>query len=144
MAPPLLQALACQIQARAGAHDLLLCALGREGTPPLDLYLVDDASDHPRIQRSRRYRPDTRAHRTADGAGLLAVGCGLAGRWEAAFEVRPEVRGRGLGRALAAAALHLVEPGQPLFMQVAAGNAASLRAVLAAGLAPIGAEVLFT
>jgi hypothetical protein len=29
-------------------------------------------------------------------------------------------------------------------MQVAIGNVASLRAVLAAGLVPVGAEVLFT
>jgi len=33
--------------------------------------------------------------------------------------------------------------GEPLFAQVAPGNAASLRAFLAAGFVPIGAEVLF-
>jgi GNAT superfamily N-acetyltransferase len=75
---------------------------------------------------------------------VLVIGRGLAGRWEAAFEVAPEARGQGLGRALAAAALHLIEPGQPLFVQVAVGNVASLRAVLAAGFTPVGAEVLFT
>ena len=37
----------------------------------------------------------------------------------------------------------LVTRGERVFMQVAPGNVASLRAVLAAGFHPIGAEVLF-
>jgi GNAT superfamily N-acetyltransferase len=144
LGPPFLQALSQRLDAAAGAHDLLLAAPGRTGAPELELEPVDETIDHPRIRRSLRYRPDTRAYRTPDGAGLLAVGRGLAGRWEAAFEVAPEARGRGLGRALAGAALYLIEPDRPLFMQVAVGNIASLRAVLAAGLIPVGAEVLFT
>ena len=52
------------------------------------------------------------------------------------------VRYRRVGR-LVAAARHLTPPGEPLFAQVAAGNAASLRAVGAAGFRPLGAEVLF-
>lgn len=143
MGPAFLQALGAEIGATPGAHDLELCALGRNGAPPVELTPLDEPPDHPRIQRSLRYRPDTRVYRTLDGSGLLAMGHGLAGRWEAAFEVLPEVRGRGLGRALARTALHLIEPGEPLFMQVAVGNVASLRAILAAGLIPVGAEVLF-
>ena len=50
---------------------------------------------------------------------------------------------RGLGRLLVAAARHLTPPGEPLFAQVAPGNAASLRVVEAAGFRPVGAEVLF-
>jgi GNAT superfamily N-acetyltransferase len=53
------------------------------------------------------------------------------------------LRNRGLGRRLVAAARHLTPPGEPLFAQVAAGNAASLRAVVAAGFRPLGSEVLF-
>jgi hypothetical protein len=34
-------------------------------------------------------------------------------------------------------------PAEPLFAQVTPGNAASLRAFLAAGYRPIGSEVLF-
>ena len=60
-----------------------------------------------------------------------------------AFEVDPARRNHGLGRRLVAAARHLVPPGEVLFAQVAAGNAASLRVVEAAGFRPIGAEVLF-
>lgn len=142
--PAFLQALGEKLGATPGAHDLELCAFGRNGEPSVELEPLPEPPDHPRIQRSLRYRPDTRVYRTPDGSGLLAIGHGLAGRREAAFEVMPEARGRGLGRALAGAALHLIEPGEPLFMQVAIGNIASLRAVLAAGLVPVGAEVLFT
>ncbi|MFG1694953.1 GNAT family N-acetyltransferase [Nonomuraea sp. NPDC049309] len=75
-------------------------------------------------------------------AGLLAVGRGVGGRWEVAIEVEPDHRGRGLGRLLATAARHLA-PG-PLWAQVAPGNAASVRAFIAAGYAPVGAEVLLS
>jgi GNAT superfamily N-acetyltransferase len=144
MGPSFLEALAGQIGATPGAHDLLLAALGRTGPPSLAVQSLPDAADHPRVRRSLRYRRDMRVYGSEGADGLLVVGRGLAGRWEAAFEVAPEARGQGLGRALAAAALHLIEPDQPLFMQVAVGNAASLRAVLAAGFTPVGAEVLFT
>jgi hypothetical protein len=70
--------------------------------------------------------------------------------------------GRGLGRALARAARHLVPPcppsalppaprtfapdktleRRPIWAQVAPGNAASVRAFLAAGYRPVGAEAL--
>jgi hypothetical protein len=70
--------------------------------------------------------------------GLLTLGRGVAGRWEVAVEVsRP---GRGLGRRLFAAARGLVD--EPVWAQVAPGNAASVRAVLAAGFRPVGAEAL--
>ena len=52
-------------------------------------------------------------------------------------------RGQGLGRTLAAVSMLAVPRGERVFVQVAPGNAASLRAVLAAGFHPIGAEVLF-
>ena len=59
------------------------------------------------------------------------------------FEVAPAARGRGLGRTLAAMAMLAVPRGERVFLQVAPGNAASLRAALGAGFRPIGAEVLF-
>ena len=80
---------------------------------------------------------------TADGAGLLTLGRGVAGRWEVSLEVDPAARGRGLGTALARAAPALVPDGEPLWAQVAPANMASLRAFLAAGYRPVGAEVLF-
>lgn len=49
-------------------------------------------------------------------------------------------RGHGLGRALAAAARHLVPAGTTLWAQISPANAASVRAFLAAGFTPVGAE----
>ena len=79
---------------------------------------------------------------TVEGA-ILIVGRGLAGRWEVSLEVDPAYRGRGIGRALVAAAPGLVPPGDPLWAQVSPANVASLRMFLAAGYRPVAAEVLF-
>ncbi|MBX6357860.1 MAG: GNAT family N-acetyltransferase, partial [Micromonosporaceae bacterium] len=57
-------------------------------------------------------------------------------------EVDEQARGAGLGRRLAAAARHLVPDGRPAWAQIAPGNAASVRAFLAAGYRPVGAEAL--
>lgn len=43
---------------------------------------------------------------------------------------------------LALAARHLVPDGEPLWAQIAPGNAASVRALLSAGFTPVGAEAL--
>jgi GNAT superfamily N-acetyltransferase len=127
--------------------DVVLAAPGTGRGPGdaggLDLRAVD-GGDHPRVTRARRYRTDVRAYETADGAGLVIAGRGLATRWEVAFEVAPEARGRGLGRALVTAGRGLVPAGEPVYVQVAPGNVPSLRAVLAAGgFTPIGGEILF-
>lgn len=76
---------------------------------------------------------------TAEG-GILVLGRGVGGRLEVAVEVDEGVRHRGLGRALASAARHLA--GEPVWAQVAAGNARSARAFQAAGYRPVGAEAL--
>lgn len=96
----------------------------------------------PRVRFARHYRDEVRAWRTTDGLGCLVLGRGLAGRWEASYEVEPAARGHGLGRALAAAALGLLPSGTPVFAQVSPGNSVSLRATLAAGYRPIAGEVL--
>jgi GNAT superfamily N-acetyltransferase len=132
---------------RLGSHpgslDLVLAAAGLGGDPPLALRAVEDVARHPRAARAQRYRRDLRAWIDPDGAGVLVLGRGLAGRREVSFEVDPARRNRGLGRLLVAAARHLTPAGEPLFAQVSPGNAASLRVVEAAGFRPIGAEVLF-
>ncbi len=136
-----LVALADRVGADIGSIDaVLVAAAGVRGSPERLVEL--SAREHPRVVRALRYRDDVRAWRTEDGAGHVLVGRGLAGRWETAFEVEPAARGRGLGRRLAAAATALVPAGEPVWAQVAPGNAASLRAVLAAGYAPVCAEVL--
>src|SRR5262245_11540025 len=100
-------------------------------------------SEHPRVERASRYRELTGIWTTADESAVVAIGRGLCGRWEIGYEIDSDARGRGLGRSVVTAALGLVPAGEPLWAQVAPGNAASLRSTLAAGFVPIGAEVLF-
>ncbi len=141
--PRFLAWLAGALDSTAGQLDAVLTAPRLDGPLPLELEPRDDLVAHPRVARASRYRDGIRVLADPAGSAVLALGRGLAGRWEVAFEVDPERRGRGLGRALATAARHLVPPDEPLFAQVSPGNAASLRALLAAGYTPIGSEVLF-
>ena len=99
------------------------------------------AADSARLRRAERYRVDVHAWSVA--GAILVVGRGLAGRWEVSLQVDPPSRGRGLGRALVAAAPGLVPPGAALWAQVSPANVASLRMFLAAGYRPVCAEVLF-
>ncbi|WP_319462575.1 GNAT family N-acetyltransferase [Micromonospora sp. RTP1Z1] len=119
--------------------DLLTVAASLPGEPLLKMREIADP-DHPRVLRARRRRDDVRVWAT-DG-GVLILGRGVAGRWETAIEVDEEARHRGLGRALATAARHLVPAGEPVWSQQAAGNARSVRAFQAAGFRPVGAESL--
>ncbi len=135
--PPFLTALERRMDRTVDNIDLLALGAPCDEKPPLRLVL---AADHPRIERARRYRDDVRAW-TCRG-GVLVIGRGVAGRWEVAIEVDDGHRGRGLGRSLALAARRL--SAEPLWAQIAPGNAASVRAFLAAGYVPMGAEVLLT
>jgi GNAT superfamily N-acetyltransferase len=143
MSPGFLDWLGERLASVPGSLDVVLAAEGLGGTPPLELRPVGDPARHPRAARALRYRGDLEVWTDPEEAGVLVLGRGLAGRREVSFEVDPARRNRGLGRLLVAAARHLTPPGAPLFAQVAAGNAASLRVVEAAGFRPIGAEVLF-
>src|SRR5215472_1244546 len=111
------------------------------GPPAVALTSGPDLA-HPRLARALRYRNAVRAWRT-DG-GILLLGRGIADRWEVAIEVDPGRRGAGLGRGLAAAARQMLPPGTPLWAQIAPANAASVRAFLAAGFMPNGAETHLT
>jgi GNAT superfamily N-acetyltransferase len=135
-----LTALADRVGAEPGVLDVVLVApAGRSA----GLELVAAELDHPRVRRALVHRTEVRIWATPDGAGLLTVGRGVAGRWEVSLEVEPAARGRGLGTALAAAAGACIPDGAALWAQVAPANTASLRAFLAAGYRPVGAEVLF-
>lgn len=142
--------LAGWLGAEPGTLDIVLAATegaaaGRDEVD-VELWRRDDLDDHARVRRASRYRADVAVYATSergDPDGVVTLGRGLAGRHEMAFEVAPNARGRGLGRRLAAAGRALTPADEPLFAQVAPGNAGSLRAVLAAGYRPIGGEVLF-
>lgn len=96
---------------------------------------------HPRLARALAWRVGVRAWRCP--GGLLIMGRGVGDRWEVSLEVDPALRGFGLGRGLFTAARGLLPAGEPVWAQVAPGNAASIRAALAAGFRPVGAEMLF-
>lgn len=136
--PPFLTALTARTGRRINNIDAVFVAAAPAGAP-LDLRPGTDA-EHARVARARAHRADVRVW-TVPG-GVLVLGRGVAGRWEVAVEVDPAAQDRGLGRTLFAGAVHLVPPGEPVWAQVAPGNAASIRAVLAAGYRPAGAEAL--
>ncbi|WP_030608379.1 GNAT family N-acetyltransferase [Streptomyces sclerotialus] len=142
LSPAFLAALATRTGREVENVDMLTAAQPLPGPPPLALRETRDPA-HPRIARALRHRDDVRAWTAVeDGNGTLVIGRGVAGRWEVAVEVPETARGLGLGRRLAAAARHLVPPGEPVWAQVAPANAASVRALLAAGFTPVGAEAL--
>jgi hypothetical protein len=137
--PPFLSALAAYTGRRVSAVDIVTLGSFDHSTQAVDLTPVADL-DHPRVHRARRYRDDVRVY-TVPG-GMVAIGRGLGGRWEVSLEVEDGYANRGLGRALARAARSLVPDGRPVWAQIASGNAASVRAFLAAGYAPVGQEAL--
>jgi hypothetical protein len=137
--PSFLAALCAKTGHQANCADMLCVAAAQPGPPDMALNPTR-AADHPRVARALRYRDDVRTWEVP--GGVLTLGRGVAGRWEVAVEIDPDRRGRGLGRGLAAAARHLVPDGAPLWAQITPGNAASVRAFLAAGYRPVGSEVL--
>lgn len=141
MNPRFLTALMDRTDRVTDTIDLLTVADALPGDPPLTLREIADP-DHPRVRRARAHRDDVRAW-TTDG-GVLVLGRGVAGRWETAIEVDEPARHRGLGRALAIAARHLVPYGEHLWSQQAAGNARSIRAFQAAGFRPVASEILLS
>ena len=119
-----------------GSHDAVLAARGiGDGR----LVPRDDLDDHPRVVRSRQHRRDVGVY--GDDSGVVTIGYGLVDRLEVSVEVLNGATA-GAGRRLIVEALGLVPAGEIVFAQVAPGNAASLRAFLSCGFAPIGAETL--
>ncbi|MFF2949859.1 GNAT family N-acetyltransferase [Kitasatospora sp. NPDC057965] len=141
LCPPFLGALAERTGRVNGTIDLLTVADRLPGAPALELAEVEDR-EHPRVVRALCHREDVRVFDADGGHGVLVLGRGVAGRWECAIEVDEAARGRGLGRALALAARHLLPEGERVWSQQAPGNATSVRAFQAAGYRPVGAESL--
>lgn len=143
--PMFLAALGQHLNARPGGQDVLMIGAATSAPESGDLIMetVNPALlDHPRVDRALRYRTDVKVA-TLPG-GLLTIGRGLAGRWEISIEVEPACRGAGIGRALAEYGRTLVPADVLLWAQVHPANVASMRALLAAGYRPVGAEVLFS
>lgn len=122
---------------RSESVDALLVGSPLPGEPSLALEEIKEP-DHPRVVYARRRRDEVRAW-AADG-GVLVLGRGVAGRLEVSVEVDEGARQRGLGRRLVGAARQLA--AEPVWAQIAPGNARSMRAFQAAGYLPVGAEAL--
>ena len=142
VAAPFLAWLGERLGTMPGMLDVVLMHLGSMMT---GLALVPAALglEHARIAKAHKQRHDVQVFTDAQQRGVVMLGRGLVGRWEISLELDSEARGRGLGRAMIAAARVLVPADEPVFAQVSPGNAQSLRAFLAAGFRPIGSEVLF-
>lgn len=141
LAPAVLAWLAERTGLVAGSLDVVLAWVPERAAPHAAAVREVEPAAHPRVERARRWRRQLRVFE-GDG-GMVVLGRGVAGRLELSLEVDRERRDRGLARRLAAGALRAAAPSEPVFAQVAAANAASLRALQAAGFAAVGAEVLF-
>jgi GNAT superfamily N-acetyltransferase len=143
LAPGVLAWLAERTGLVAGSLDVVLAWVPpAPGDLAADLAVREiEPGEHPRVVRARRWRRDLRVF--AGDAGMVVIGRGLAGRLELSVEVDPSARDRGVARRLVASALAAAAPAEPVFAQVAAANASSLRALQPAGFAAVGAEVLF-
>ncbi|HCT77579.1 MAG TPA: GNAT family N-acetyltransferase [Micromonosporaceae bacterium] len=146
--PPFLRAVELEKCLRVNNVDIVMLGQRLTGSPEVVLSVAARSApgpkredlNHPRVLRAKRYRQEVTVYQ-AEG-GILIIGRGVGGRWEAAVEVDEQARGKGLGRALALAARHLIPAERPIWAQIAPGNASSVRAFLAAGFVPVGAEAL--
>jgi GNAT superfamily N-acetyltransferase len=123
-----------------GTVDVLDALLVARGTGGGRLPARPDLEVHPRVGFARAWRSELRVH--GDDRGVVVLARGLGGLLEVSFEVDADSRGAGRGRRLLVEALALAPPGEPVLAAVAPGNAASLRAALAAGFVPIGSVQL--
>ncbi|HZZ96661.1 MAG TPA: hypothetical protein VFE19_06595 [Jatrophihabitantaceae bacterium] len=118
--------------------DALIARRGTGGGTPL----VDrrDLATHPRAAFAQAVRDEVRVlGRPDEGSrSLTTVSRGIAGLFEISVEIDPAERGHGEGTAMIRAALAAIPHGEPVLAAVAPGNAASLRAFLAAEFAVVG------
>lgn len=130
--------------------DGLLVGIGTADTEPRGtggaLVARPDLAEHPRVSFARRLRTDLQVLGRADptDASVVVLGRGIAGLTELSFELDRARRGAGGGTALVRAGLAAVPAGEAVVAACAPGNAASLRALLRAGLIPVASVQLYT
>ena len=143
MRAPSLNWLGQRLDSAPGGVDLVMIAPAARAEAELELVGREDVLEHPRVVRAITLRNEIKVYGDRQGRGLVLLGRGLANRLELGIEVEPRFRGVGLGRQLLRAAVALAPDDEPLFAQVAPGNVASVRMLLADGFQPICAEVVF-
>jgi hypothetical protein len=121
--------------------DVLMAGRGAGG-PGVEPRLVSrpDLAGHPRAVFAAELRDDPRLLGYPDRSrtALAVISRGVAGLTELSFELEPGRRGAGGGTRLVTDALTAVPACELVVAAVAPGNAASLRALLSAGFAPLG------
>jgi hypothetical protein len=136
-----LASLADKLGVPPGSLDVLLAAPGSGQENEIELIEVTKGDS--RTERAHLYRTEVRSYADKQGGTILNVGRGIDGRWDLSIELEASHQSLGQGRALIAAARRLIPKDEFLFASVAPGNARCLRACIAAGFSPVGAEVLF-
>lgn len=138
--------LIAELAGRGGWIDSLDALLiGRGGAVSGPLVERADLTDHPRVTFARHLRDDVRVFGYPDPgrSDVAVVARGIGGLTELSVELDLARRGAGAGAALVADALAVVPEGTWVVAAVAPGNAASLRAFLAAGFRPVASIQLF-
>lgn len=143
--PPFLTALGELTGRHVSSNDAMFLAPaitnpGKRAAAIEDIAVLTDHS-HPRVQRALECRTDVHVYGDVRG-GVVIIGRGLADRIECAIELPDTHHNQGHGRRLARAARALIPPNTSIWAQITPGNAASLRAFLAAGYKPVGSETL--
>ena len=122
-----------------GVLDAMLVTYGT-GVGCTPLKRTADLDEHPRVVYAREGRVAVEVF--ADERGLVTVGKGLGARTELGIELTNAPIGEREGRALLSDVLAELPADEPVWASCSPGNARSLRALLAVGFVPVGAEVL--
>jgi hypothetical protein len=127
-----------------GSQDALLAGHGTGDGTETGLVPRPDLSSHPRAQYAASIRETPRTYGYQDPArsAVAILSTGLAGLTELSFELEPDRRGGGQATGLIRAALAILPAGELVVAAATPGNAASVRALLAAGFTPLGSVQL--
>jgi hypothetical protein len=125
-----------------GTQDALLAGHGTGEGGEAALVPRPDLSSHPRAQYAASIRDTPTLYGYPDRSALAILSTGLAGLTELSFELEPDRRGGGQATALIRAALATLPAGELVVAAATPGNAASVRALLAAGFTPLGSVQL--
>jgi hypothetical protein len=114
------------------------------GADPEPLVPRPDLADHSRAHWARAVRDEVSVWGYPDRSrsSVATLSSGIGGLTELSVELEADERGRHRGRDFVAAAVAAAHRGDLVAAAVAPGNAASLRAFLAAGFAVIGSVQL--
>lgn len=105
-----------------------------------------DLAKHPRVDAARRFRQELQVFGRADRAitDVVVLARGVAGLREIFVELDLGRRGQGLGARIVRDALDCVPEHELVAACVPPSNAAGVKALMAAGMTPVGSIQLFS